>query len=212
MDLRGREREKKMDLRELETKERNDLIIRASMELIQNVMPTNILNYLDDYSSEESAEDTIDDFDESRFFYELLKHKQRKKIQLKLPKRNTVNGNATQSMISRNGVKSSSKLITRGPNPLAMRRSTRSQLNLTKLERSFEKEVEDDADEMFGRNVEDDDADGSISVGSAASLTLAEIDELEMLSQLNVKPEDIQVIMTKIFYARISNTKNHKYP
>lgn len=178
---RSRRVVEEMDLQDLELQERNDLIIRASVELLQNVMPTNIVNFLDDSSSVESTEDAVDDFDESRFFLELLQRKQ-KKIPLKLPQKDVA---------AKNGAEMAETPRTKGTNLAKKKRAERE--NQRCIRKNGEATVE-----MVDMDTDDDDEDGSISDASAASLTLLEIDELEMLAQLNVKPEDIQVILLSI--------------
>lgn len=178
-----------MDLRQLQLQERNDLIVRASVELLQSVLPTNIFNCLDDdLSSEGSARDAADDFDESRFFYEMLQPK-RRTIPLKLPLGKVTNGGSEGSPKRKH-----TDIAAETPRWNSAQRSAKT------AKRNLDARDADTPGRNGGEAVDeidcmetDDDEDDLISVGSAASLTLVEIDELEMLSLLNVKPEDIQV-------------------
>lgn len=54
---------------------RRELIVKTTLDVLQNVLPTNIMENLDKMNADEDSDEFIDDLDEERFIYEKLVRK-----------------------------------------------------------------------------------------------------------------------------------------
>lgn len=62
-----------------------DLIVKNALEVLQNVLPTNIMENLERLGDEDDSNGTPDDLDEDRFFYEYLAKKTQTQPQTQSP-------------------------------------------------------------------------------------------------------------------------------
>lgn len=53
-----------------------ELIVKTALELIQNIMPTNIVENLERLGAEDESNENSDDLDEDRFFYRMISQNQ----------------------------------------------------------------------------------------------------------------------------------------
>lgn len=54
---------------------RRELIVKTTLEVLQNVLPTNIMENLDKLNADDDSDDFTDNLDEEKFFYEQLVRK-----------------------------------------------------------------------------------------------------------------------------------------
>lgn len=56
----------------MDRKARRELIVKSALEVLENVMPTNIMQSLDRLEDEEEFNENQNDLDEDRFFFEKI--------------------------------------------------------------------------------------------------------------------------------------------
>lgn len=163
-------------MQEMDLNLRNE-IAKITAELVQNVMPTNMLNCLDAF--DEEPDRATDDTDEDRFFYEMFQKKRREDasnpLNARIEEKNVFN--ATQD---HNELDTSKSDIGDGDNEM-------------------------EHDMLETESIDDSDYENTaLDIGNA--MTYYEILEEEILNQLNIRTEDIQVSkLNKVYFFHVSN-------
>lgn len=198
----------------MDLNERNKIITRTTVDLLQNFLPTKIWSSIDN-SDEESNQDT-DDIDEARLFYEMLKSKTASAAEKNAPgpsggaprptKRAAVPTKIATVPTKKAAVpiKTSAVPVKKATVPPKAAPVVPSKLpRLDVIIR--EKEVEDPHEDDELIDTDNDDDDDLISIGSSASMTFFDIFQQEMISDLHLKIEDVQVMLLSQFYRQFEH-------
>lgn len=139
-------------------------IVKITADLLQNVMPTNMLGCLDDFGDEPDR--TTDDMDEARLFYEMFQRKRRNDASHK-PDTSIEEQHDVNATDDRNEFENSKSHDGEGDN-----------------------EMEND---LFEADIADDSDYENTALDIGNAMTYYEILEQEILNQLNIRTEDIEV-------------------
>lgn len=166
---------------EMDLNKRNEFITKATLELLQGILPTtNILSSIDD--SDEESNRSTDDMDEVRLFRALLTGKN-----VNVPVRNAPGPSSSRPRPSTAPTKKAAKPPTKSP----PKRMTGYEVIESDVNDAID--VDDDVGAIEPDDTVDIDDDEIISIGSAAPMTFFDIFQQQMMNDLDIKIGDVLV-------------------